>query len=280
MGRQLKASGGFVLQVGENQFHIDPGPNALQRARDCGVNLRATTAVLASANTLFHANDINAVLDAMTYGGFDKKGVLIAAKSAVHGTEKQAPYLQRFYRECVERTIVMEAGKRVAVNEIEIQAMPTRNDDPTAIGFKFFTPYFTLVYSSDTKYAPEIAEAYKGSHILVLNVSSTRKDAANTLSTEEAVKLLQKVQPRLAVITHFGIDMVKSDPIYEAREIQKQTGIQTLAAKDGMVLNPMSYAVDKGQKTLHAFPRKDMPSEAVQEKADGSVADLQGFMPD
>jgi len=38
--------------------------------------------------------------------------------------------------------------------------------------------------------------------------------------------------------------------------LQKQTGVQTIAAKDGMIINPLSYAIDKGQRTLVSFPKK------------------------
>ena len=33
VGKQLRASGGIILQIDDNQFHIDPGPGALVRAR-------------------------------------------------------------------------------------------------------------------------------------------------------------------------------------------------------------------------------------------------------
>jgi len=283
VGKQLRASGGFVLQVDENQFHIDPGPNALQRAKECGVNLRATTAIFVSSNSIFHANDVNAVIDAMTYSGFDKNGVLVASKSVFQGNESQSPYLQNFYRGCLERTISMEAGKRIGINDVEVQAMPARNADASAIGFKFFTPYFTLAYSSDTKYSIDVAEAYKGSHILILNVpTNNKKHTGFNLSTEDAVKFIQKVQPRLAIIQHFGIDMVKSDPIYEAREIQRQTNVQTIAAKDGMTLNPLSYAVDQGQRTLHAFPKKELEKSEAPKPADVEeiISDTSAEAPD
>ena len=64
--KQQRASGGFVLQIGELQFHIDPGPGALVRAKEFGINARATSAVLVTNNHLNHAHDVNAVVDAIT----------------------------------------------------------------------------------------------------------------------------------------------------------------------------------------------------------------------
>ncbi len=256
VSRQLRASGGIIIQIGENQFHIDPGPGSLVMAKQCGVNLRENTAVLVSNNKLYHANDVNAVIDAMTYSGFDKKGVLIANKSVVNGTERSPASLSPFYRDCLERFVVLHEGQRVGINEIEIVALKTSNLEKNTIGFKFITPMFTLSYSSDTNYSKQLIEEYKNSNILILNIGAPRKsDSGNTLSSGDAVKIIKEVNPRLAIITHFGIKMLESDPLYEVREIQKQTGVQTIAAKDGLVINPTSYAATEGQRTLQPYPK-------------------------
>ena len=200
----------------------------------------------------------------MTYSGFDKKGVLIANKTLINGEEDYEPYLQKYYRNFLERYIVLEEGRKAGINEIEIQALKTNHSDPNAIGFKFFTPQFTLAYTSDTKYSSDLIEQYKNTNILILNVLSNKKQSDN-LSTEDAKKIIKEVNPRLAIIQHFGIDIIKSDPLYEAREIQKDTKVQTIAAKDGMILNPVSYSVHQGQRTLHAFPAKETPSPKITE---------------
>ena len=257
IGRNLLSSGGIVIRVEENQFHIDPGPNALKNAALSGINIRANTALLVSHAHLNHSSDINAVIDAMTYSGFDKKGVLIANKTVVNGEEHYTPTLIPYYRDFLERFIVLQAGQRVGINEVEILALKTKHSEPNTIGFKFFTPYFTLSYSSDTKYFPELIEEYKNSNILILNVPYLKKEEAkDNLCIEDAIKIIKGVNPRLAIIQHFAIDMVKSDPLYQIREIQKATGVQTIAAKDEMVINPLSYSVDKGQRTLQILTKQ------------------------
>jgi len=193
----------------------------------------------------------------MTYSGFDKKGVLVSNKTVVHGAENYQPFLMKSTRDCLERYIVLEPGKRVGINEVEIQALKATHSEPHTIGFKFFTPYYTLAYSADTKYSQEIAEQYKNSNILILNVLSQKKeDASMNLCIDDAIKIINVAKPRLAIITHFGINMIKANPIYEIREIQKQTGVQVIAAQDGMSINPISYAADKGQKTMHQIPKE------------------------
>ncbi len=224
-------------------------------AKSCGINLRANTAVFVSHNSLNHANDINAVISAMTYDGFDKRGILVANNNSINSSEKDTPYLREFYKNCLERFIVLEADQKVAINDVEIKALKSLHSDKP-IGLKFFTPLYTITYSSDTKYNIEVAEQYKNSNILILNVPFLKKDKEQRcLSKEDAIKIINHVKPKLSIITHFGSDFLKADPMYEIRDIKRETGCQIIAAVDGMVINPVSYAAEQGQRTLGGFDK-------------------------
>ncbi len=89
---------------------------------------------------------------------------------------------------------------------------------------------------------------------MILNVvyPSDVKSKYN-LTAEDAQKIITKVKPKLAIITHFGNKFVASDPLYQAREIQKATGVQVIAAVDGLVINPTSYAKENEQQRLNTF---------------------------
>jgi len=274
--KQLRASGGFILKIGENQFHIDPGPGALVRAHENGLSLRANTAVLVSHNHLNHAADLNAVIDAMTYGGLDKKGILVGNKTTLGGSSVVKPYLTDFHKNLMEKVIMLNSGKRIAIEDIEIEALPANHSDPDTVGFKFYTPDFTLSYSSDTTYSRDLINKYKGSDILLLNVVGPQGEKMkNQLNSDDAIKIIDKVNPKLAVITHFGIKMIKANPLYEGRYIQSETGIQILSAKDGMRISPVSYSAKSPQKRLGKFEieereeKKEDDSESHE--ATGSV---------
>jgi len=197
VGKQLRGSAGFVIQVGDYQFHIDPGPGTLVRARQFGINLRRTVAVLVSHNHLSHANDINAVVSAMTHRGLDKKGVVIAPKSVVQETETMKPFFNPYFQQQVERIITPNPGQRVGIDNFEIRAIKAFHDDPYAIGFKFFTPQFVLSYSGDTKYDSELIEQYEKSDILILNVLYPRDVKGDQLNMEDAENIIKKVKPKL-----------------------------------------------------------------------------------
>ncbi|MBN2567039.1 MBL fold metallo-hydrolase [Candidatus Woesearchaeota archaeon] len=248
---QYRATGGIILITEDNQFHIDPGPGALVRARQMEVTPRSNTAVIVTHNHLNHANDANAVLNAMTLGGADKFGVLVGNKTFIQGSDYSPSMLSPYFRDFAERMITLEHGQRVGINSAEILATYAKHTDPAAIGLKIITKEFTVVYSSDTGYDDLLIKDYLGADILILNVVNPagHKDPSN-LSTDDAVEIIRKTRPRLAIITHFGVKMLQRDPINEAREIQKATSIQTIAAKDGLVINPFSHTVESGTKSL------------------------------
>ena len=252
VGKGIRSSGGIILRIGQNQFHIDPGIGAVTKAAELGANLRENTAVFLTHAHINHSNDANAVIDSMTHSGLDKKGVLIANKTSINGSEDYSPVISNYHKGLLERYIMVDRNKKIGINEVEVQTITARHNEPNSIGLKFFAPDFTLTYSGDTVYAPDIVDQYLNSNILILNVPNIKKSEHN-LCTEDAIKIIQKVNPRLAIITHFGHEMIKSDPLYEVREIQKQTKVQTLAAKDGMIVNPVSYSASEGQKTLQGF---------------------------
>jgi len=253
IGRQIRASGGIIIKSDESQLHIDPGPGALLMAKACKINLRENTAILVSHNHIGHCNDINAVISAMTYNGLDRQGVLITSSSVMNGNSEK-PYLNEFYRNCVEKAMVLNKEQKIGVNDIEIIGLRTNHFDKQGIGFKILTPYFTLSYSSDTSYSPGLAEQYKNSDILILNVVAPfGVKAEGNLNSDDAINIISRAKPRLAIITHFNEKMLEADPLNEARKIQHETKIQTIAATDCLTINPETYSAKTRQKRLDLY---------------------------
>ena len=249
MGKQIRSSGGFVVIVDDNQFHIDPGPGALTRAADYNVNPRNNVGVIATNSSLIRCNDVNAVIDGMTLDGMDVKGVVVGSERAINNG-----CVDEDHKEKVEKSIVLRQGQRVGINEVEIIATKTMNKDNTAIGLKFLTTKFVLGYSSDTGFSKSLIDEFKGVDIMIFNMPnmSDEKDD-NKLNSEDVIKLVNEIKPKLVIITGFGIKVINANPLEVAREIQKSTKIETIAAKDGLVINPVSYSVTLRQRTLNIF---------------------------
>src|SRR3989338_6195312 len=253
-GKQIRSSGGIILQLEDFQFHIDPGPGTLLAAAQYGINVRDNTAVLVSHAHINHCNDINAVISAMTYSGLDKKGVLVCNKTLINGAEGITTPLTEFNKSCLEKLIVLEKETKVAIEDIEIKPIKLKHSDPEALGYKFFTPKFVLSYIADTEFSKDIIEQCKGSNVLIINVQNpSGVEEPGRLSIDGAVKIVEKIMPKLAIITHFGAKMIKADPMYEAREMQRKTNVQVIAATDGLAVDPVSYSATNRQKTLNLY---------------------------
>ena len=79
------------------------------------------------------------------------------------------------------------------------------------------------------------------------------------MSTDDAIKILDETKPERAVLTHLGMRMLIQGPEKEAKLVQDKTGVPTVAAWDGMVINfaeSVEIQLGKGrnQKDLVGFP--------------------------
>lgn len=253
--KQIRASGGIILRADDLQFHIDPGPGSLVQCRRFGVNPRETSVIMASHAHLLHCADLNAVIHAMTYNGLDAKGVVLAPKTVLQGEGDLGPWVSPYHRKLVEKMIEISTAKRIGLEEIDIMPLSTKHGDPHGVGFRIMTTRFTVTYSGDTSYHKELLDLYEGSDILILNTPSPTPDPheEGQLTVADAGTILDTLKPRLCILTHFGKRMLEGDPLQEARSLQIQTGVQVIAATDGLTINPYSYAAEAQQKSLKAF---------------------------
>jgi ribonuclease BN (tRNA processing enzyme) len=241
-GKQLRASGGIVLKIDDYQFHLDPGPGALTRASQNEVDVLKSNFILVSHNHLNHCNDLNALIDALTLGGIDKKGYLISTNSVINGSENEKPVLTNFHKDSLIKYMVLEPGRKVGIDDIEIIATRTKHTTEN-IGFKIITPKITISYLSDTEYFKDLETEHSDTNVLILNVvkPNSIKQKGN-LNSDDACKIIENIRPNLAIITHFGIEMLKENPLTEARNIARKSSVNVIAAKDGMNINLDEYA--------------------------------------
>ncbi len=254
VGKQIRASGGIVLELEGNQFLLDPGPGCLARARQAGVSIRNTVAVLVSHAHTNHSNDLNVALEALSVSGLDRIGVVVCNKKVADGDEKELPVIKNRNREFVERVLTLSPGAKIGINNINIITTKTKHFDSDGLGFIFETPKYKIGYTSDTEFTDEIADQYKGCGMLILNCKYPKEmKEPGHLNSDEVVRFIKKAKPKLAVINHFGIKMIEANPLYEARDIQKESKVEVVAAKDGLLINPVSFSSRMRQISLEPF---------------------------
>ena len=232
---QMISTAGFVMQVQGRQIFVDPGPGALLRSKICGLQASKTDIVFVSHHHIDHSGDANAIIDAMTLGGIHPKGVLISTSMMINGAENAGPMLNKFYAGVLKECFAMKPNDSITIGDLKFTATPTRHEVEN-IGFVLETKTgMKIGYTSDTAPFDDLAKAFIGCDMLIINVLKPGAQKWKThLCSEDVVNILKEVKPKLAVIRGYGAKMVKAKPIYEAREIQKRSGVQTVAAYDGM----------------------------------------------
>jgi len=227
VGSQERASGGIIIKTDSEQFHIDPGPGSLVRAKEYGVNLRENSAVIVTNPTILRCNDMSAVVLAMTHDGLDKQGILFVHHE-LHDKNND------FYR-YLTRVAPVRAGTKEFVKNSELLFTQTTT---AGTGVKLFLDK-VIGYLCDTDYSKEVADKFQGCDVLLL-----------CCNPEEAMKFLKQIRPKLGVLAGFGVKSASPKEI--AKKVQARSGVKVIGAEDGLTLD---LGVDKGQKHLDSFLR-------------------------
>ncbi|MFA6089142.1 MAG: hypothetical protein WC755_04725 [Candidatus Woesearchaeota archaeon] len=252
---QSRATGGIVFGYNDAFFLINPRPGSIVRARQFNFNFRALIGILLTDNTILAANDTNVVIDAMTYSGEDKRGLLFGPKECFEGEKK---IILDDYKNLAEKIIYMEQGKKVGIDDLEIYALKTNK--LVSLGYKIATPDFTVCYTGEAEFSLDLADEYKDCDVLLISLKhefGANSAADKGLTYNHVSKIISIAKPRVTVICDFSESVIQADPISQARQLQKETGFQVVAAKDGMNLNPRAYSKPKTQGNQYlSYQRK------------------------
>ena len=143
----------------------------------------------------------------------------------------------KYLRDFPEEIVFFEQGRKYKLGTLEFYTPFKNLHSVETYGVVFKVNALKIGVLSDTAYSEELVEAYK-SDVLVVNIVFLNKRAEyQHLCVEEAEMLIQKMRPRLAVITHFGMTVLKAGPKSIAEEMTHNTGVNVVAAYDGMMLN-------------------------------------------
>jgi phosphoribosyl 1,2-cyclic phosphodiesterase len=234
---QLRHSGGLVYALAGFTLWVDPGPGALVRALASRprVDPARVDALLVSHRHLDHAGDATAVVEAMTGGGFKPRATLLAPADALDEEAVVFRYAQAFPAR-VER---LRAGGSWDLAPGLRLATPLAHDHGVeTYGYRLTAPGVTIGHVVDTFWMDALPDAYAGVDVLLVN--TTRLQGGDRrllhLGADDAERLVAAVRPRLAILTHFGMQLVRHGPDRVALAISERTGVSTLAARDGQSL--------------------------------------------
>jgi len=239
MARQLRYSAGTLVAIGGQKVMLDPGPGTLVRCARSRppIDPSQLDAVILTHAHLDHSGDVNAVLDAMTLGGFKRRGSLFAPRESLEGPNA---VVLNYLREFVERIVTLEPECDYAVGPLRFTTSVRHKHSAETYGVKFAWDGRTVAFLVDTLHFDGLAESYQGADVLIINVVRHEPHESGTvmhLSLDDARRLIRQIAPRRAVLTHYGMTMLQAKPYRIAERLTDELGIEVIAASDGMTLD-------------------------------------------
>lgn len=234
--RQIRKTGGFRINSESVNLHVDPGPGALLSS----VNLRQDPlkldAIIVTHSHVDHCNDANLMIEGMSRFALEKKGILIASRNSLEGEDHP---ITRYHQSHATEVYSAKYGERkkfrTRKGEFEIEIIEVKHDESTAFGFKLFINNKVIGHTSDTNWFDDLGTRFTGCDLLIINCLKPYADGIpDHLETSDVIKLLKVTKPKKAVITHFGLKMIRADPGLEAKKIEYETEVETIAAEDEM----------------------------------------------
>ena len=237
--KQLRASGGIWLTLDDTTVLIDPGPGSLVRCLSSRPKLNPLNleGIILTHRHLDHANDINIMIEAMTNGGFKKKGVVFAPSDAL---EDDAVVL-RYVRSQVDRLEPLREKGRYSLGSISFSTPIRMKHGVETYGLNIKGKSHTISLITDTDYFKGLASNFKGDILIINVVLLEEKSTIDHLCLREAEQIIADNTPRLTILTHFGMSIIQAKPWEIAKQLSKKLKVPVLAAQDGMEIDLDNY---------------------------------------
>lgn len=236
MTRQLRHTAGFWIGSSNTRIHVDPGPGALVRcwASRPPLDPEKLDGIVISHRHIDHCSDASVMIEAMTRFGTRREGQVILPQDAL--TEPVLyPHVRAFLP---EPPVIMVPGLRVKIKDIGVEIGLKHQHPVETYGVIFHASDARIAYIADTAYQESLITAYRGCEVAIVNTTLYEPRAGfDHLCLGEAFELLMNLQPRVAVLTHFGGALLRARPWEKIQETSRQLGFPIIAATDGRFID-------------------------------------------
>jgi ribonuclease BN (tRNA processing enzyme) len=173
---QLRHSGGLYWTLRGVRIWVDPGPGALVRALASRPKLdpAKTDVLVVTHRHLDHAGDATAVVEAMTGGGFDRRGTLLAPADALGDEPVVHRYAQPFLP---RRELLAEGSRHELAPGVFLETPLAHHHGIETYGYRLEAPGFRAAHVVDTAWLDRLPEAYGGVDLLLVNTTFVARDA-------------------------------------------------------------------------------------------------------
>jgi phosphoribosyl 1,2-cyclic phosphodiesterase len=228
VAKQLAASGGLYLEDGATRLALDPGPGAIVQYAKRKIDPARLSGIVLSHRHLDHSGDVNVMIEAMTEGGFKRRGRLFCPSDALDDDPVVLGYLRGFPEEVVR----LQPETQYRLGSIRFTTSPAHPHGSETYGFRFGD---RLGWVTDSAYYDGIAAQHRAEVMVIHTVLLERRPLPH-LCLEDAEAIIREARPRLAILTHFGMTMWRAHPWELAARLTESTGVEVKAARDGMTI--------------------------------------------
>ena len=228
VARQLAGSGGLHLEEGSTRLALDPGPGAIVQYAKRKLDPARLSGIVLSHRHLDHSGDVNVMIEAMTEGGFRRRGRLYCPGEALDADPVVLEYLRGFPEEVVR----LRPDTEYRVGELAFTTTRGHPHGTETYGFRFGD---RLGWVTDSEYYEGIAEDHRAEVMLIHCVLLERRPLLH-LCLDDAEAIIRAARPRLAILTHYGMTMWRAHPWELAARLSERTGVEVKAARDGMTI--------------------------------------------
>ena len=233
--RQIRKSGGIWLSLDDTNLLIDPGPGSLVRCLDSKPKLKPLDldGIILTHRHIDHSNDINIMIEAMTNGGYTKKGVIFAPDDAI----KNDPVILKHFKNHVQKLEVLKLNEDYKIGNISFSTPVKHIHGVETYGLNIYGKKNSISIISDTKYFDGLEKFYNNDIVIFYVVLSEEKNGILHLSIKDVEKMISIIKPKLSILTHFGMSVIKAKPWEIADKFSKKIGVNVIAARDGMEID-------------------------------------------
>lgn len=230
---QARKTGGIFVELNGKKFIIDPGPGALVNARQIKLNPESWHGLFLSHLHPDNSSDANALLDGM------KEPFIVAEEHCIKPSKDYYPCISKYHQEKA-KVFAVKAGDKLKIDDMEILVTKADHYDPT-VGFMIKGSKI-VGYAADGTYYKGQEKNFEGCDLLILNIlmpSGKKSEPHKHMSVEDAGAMVKKIKnkPKLVIIQHFSFWMLHAGVHAQAKIIEKETGVKTIAADDFMEID-------------------------------------------
>jgi phosphoribosyl 1,2-cyclic phosphodiesterase len=233
VANQNQASGGLWLNLQGVEILIDPGPGSIVQSSRRNLKAEKLQAIILTHRHLDHSGDMNIMVEAMTQGGFARHGMVFLPSDAL-GPE---PVIYSYLKKFIDELVTLEEGKSYRIGPVSFSTPVRHIHGVETYGLKFQVGANTFAYIADSRFFEGLVDHYRADILLINVVFMDNRFKIDHLSAVDVETIVERIRPRVAILSHFGMQIWQANPLEVAARLTQKTGIPVIAARDGLVFD-------------------------------------------